>query len=165
LFLLSTGAALAAPVNKDGVLGYYNQNTGAFRPLPKAGVISPDAAPATGSIVVSFTITLASTNLTPTTPINCEVDSSVLLANGADGYIDDSASVPATVTGTTAKCTVKIPYAWAGAKTSDSVSLDYAITAGTGAGTSGSRYLSAPLATFNVPANGSTKTFSVAATL
>jgi hypothetical protein len=72
--------------------------------------------------VFNFTITIKSTNLGSDT-IVCQADASVV-DTVSFVTLTESASVKATVSEATAKCTVTIPYSWAlKSPSTDSVSL------------------------------------------
>ena len=121
---VSLGAALAAsapaftqtsevvPMNGKA-FGYQDASTGTFHP---ARLVAPDvtAAPSTGTITTTLTIKLASAF-----PAGFKVVcSSVILAQSINMLSDtftsfeESASSVAAVSGTTATCTVRTPYAW-----------------------------------------------------
>ena len=121
---VSLGAALAAsapaPAQTSAVVpmsgkvfGYQDASTGRFRP---AQIEAPDvtAAPTTGTIVTTLTIKLASA-FPAGFKIVCgtEIDGqSVDTTTGAEVNFEESSSSVATVSGTTATCTVRTPYAW-----------------------------------------------------
>ncbi len=110
-----------------GILGYLDPKTGAFRPLVQNPVedeeVEPALAPTTGTFVFNFTITIASKNLGGDT-ILCSANADTFETTGLSA--EESASVKATVTGSTAKCTVTIPYSWPlKSASSDTVSLSY----------------------------------------
>ena len=121
---VSLGAALAASapafaqtsevVPMSGkAFGYQDASTGTFHP---ARMVAPDAtaAPSTGTIATTLTIKLASVF-----PAGFKiVCSSAIIAQSINDVSDtftsfeESASSVATVSGTTATCTVRTPYAW-----------------------------------------------------
>ena len=121
---VSLGAALAAsapafaqtsevvPMNGKA-FGYRDASTGTFHP---ARLVAPDAtaAPSTGTIATTLTIKLASVF-----PAGFKiVCSSEIIAQSINDVSDtftsfeESASSVATISGTTATCTVRTPYAW-----------------------------------------------------
>lgn len=121
---VSLGAALAASapafaqtsevVPMSGkAFGYQDASTGTFHP---ARMVAPDAtaAPSTGTITTTLTIKLASA-FPAGSKIVC---SSAIIAQSINDVSDtftsfeESASSVATVSGTTATCTVRTPYAW-----------------------------------------------------
>lgn len=121
---VSLGAALAASapafaqtsevVPMSGkAFGYQDASTGTFHP---ARMVAPDAtaASSTGTITTTLTIKLASAF-----PAGFKiVCSSAIIAQSINDVSDtftsfeESASSVATVSGTTATCTVRTPYAW-----------------------------------------------------
>src|SRR6202171_5029291 len=98
---------------KPGILGYFDPQTGTFRPVPSAAEGDSDLAAATtftGTITVTLTITLKTTGLTN---ITCTETVSVLDALTTSLRIfSESNSVLATGTGTTRTCKLSIPYSW-----------------------------------------------------
>lgn len=151
------------------IFGYLNSRTNMFRPLSLSSVTSPQAiSSATGKIVVSFSITIQSAIAT-TTPISCDVNPNFYDANGTTnviaGYIVEDAAVTASRTGSTATCTVTIPYSWnLSFRSMDQVEIDYTISA---VPTSGlpRRTSQQTIAIINIPANGATTSFSVKTTI
>jgi hypothetical protein len=124
-----------------------------------------------GKLVFNFTITVDSTFAT-TTPIYCEVGASLaddaVSATGRE--ITESAAATATRTGSTAKCTVTIPYSWSLVTPStDIVFLSYTIIAANVSTTSiptvALRTTGQSLPSIPVPANETTTTQSIAATI
>jgi len=93
------------------VLGYQDQTTGVFHPLPDA---IPDATipPVAGTITLTLHITLK-TAVPSGDKVAC---SSQLLASYSSATTahtySESGSALATVSGSTATCTVAIPYSW-----------------------------------------------------
>jgi hypothetical protein len=152
-----------------GILGYLDPKTGAFRPLVQNPVEDEEVEPAvatTGTFVFNFTITIASKNLGGDT-IVCNVDLDTFEATGLTA--DESASVKATVTGSTAKCTVTIPYSWPlKTASADTVSFIYSVSAFSGSTTTTgevSRISSQNLPTIKVPKTGATTTTPIASTI
>jgi hypothetical protein len=76
----------------------------------------------------------------------------------------ESGSVKATISGSTAKCTVTIPYSWPlKSASSDMISMSYAVEA---SGTSlATRTSSQSLPSIKVPPNGTTTTETIASTI
>jgi hypothetical protein len=145
---LTCGNAVAAP---QGILGYLNPRTHIFSPLMQSLVAESKSAAATGTLQFEYTITVKSP--VPSGGITCSAEATVFTSTGAD-YIE-TAGVAATISGSTATCTVVIPYSWAGATSSDSVMLSYNVF-----GSNGVRVSDGSLATIAVPANGTTKTIA-----
>jgi hypothetical protein len=157
----------AGPVSSHRVLGYFDRSTGAFRPIVQTEYFDSNsvaaASPQTGSIVVNFTITIKS-GVPATSLISCGVDAIVteVTAGGAN-IIEENATVAATRTGNTAKCTVTVPYSWAiSSPSAASLSLNFTLSTAR-VGTTGllSRISSGTIANIPVPANGATTTQTV----
>lgn len=121
---VSLGAALTASAPASAqtsevvpmsgkVFGYQDASTGKFRP---AQMVAPDvmAAPTTGTIATTITIKLASA-FPAGFKIVCGTEiegQSIDTRVGTEVSFEESSSSVATVSGTTATCTVKTPYAW-----------------------------------------------------
>jgi hypothetical protein len=140
--------------------------TGQFRLLQPDVEVLPLATPITGKFVVNFKITVAST-LPATDVISCGV-SSTLLDVGSTFEIFETATVAATRSGSTATCTVTLPYSWTLlTSTTDMVLLSYEILAP--ATTVGSplpnRSSNHGFANIHVPASGATTTFNLTPTI
>jgi hypothetical protein len=156
----------------NGVLGYLDPSTGAFRPVSQmADFDSESAAEAstlTGTFVVNFTITVKSA-IPATAPITCSVSADLIEASlSGVNIIVETATVVGTRTGSTAKCTVTIPYSWTVLNlTTAKVSLTYSLSGGKATATAGlvSRSNSGGIASIPVPANGATTTQTVNAVL
>ena len=154
-----------------GIYGQWDPNTGIFTPIHQAptpvaeGEEAPPTTVYTGKIVVNFTLTITSA-IPTTTPIACNVATDVVDTTGS---ISDSLSTSATRSGSTATCSVTIPYSWNITSTSDGVYITYDISAPPQPLLSSSpfprRYSARPVATITVPANGATTTYTVTDTL
>jgi hypothetical protein len=113
------------------VFGYQDVNTGKFH---SAQIAEPDvtATPTTGTITATLTIRLSST-FPAGFKIVCgtEIDGqSIDTSNGTGASFEETSSTVATVSGTTATCTVKTPYAWtlpAGGTVADFVTGEYSV--------------------------------------
>ena len=123
-----------------------------------------------GTFTFKITITIKSTNL-GTDTIECSANADVVDFNTTTGvnsgsYIEEAA-VAATRSGSTATCTVNIPYSWGLANGStDIVGLSYSIYAfNTTANGLPIRDNGHSLPNMHVPANGTTTTINVAATI
>jgi hypothetical protein len=150
-------------------------NNGAAKPTPNAVEDNPDVGQAAlttfgGSFVFKFTIAVKSTLGTDT--IACSADLVVVDENLTTfvltGVYSEEAAVAATRSGATATCTVTIPYSWALANGStDMVNLSYAIEApvSTSNPPLPNRISTHSLPSMHVPANGSTTTVTVTATI
>lgn len=162
----------ASPASSRGVLGYWDTATGAFRPVTQTEDFDSESlaatTPQTGTITVNFTVTIRSA-IPANTPIQCGVSASVTEIAGLGVSItSESATMVATRTGNSARCTVTIPYSWlllnpASAK----LSLLYTVSAGRATAAAGlvARSSSGTIASIPVPATGSTTTQSVNAVL
>jgi len=156
----------AKPVSLNKVLGYFDYSTGAFRPVVQTEDFDYSLVAANsvaGTIVVNFTITIKSV-IPATTPIACSVEATVteVSASGVN-IISDGATVAATRTGNTAKCTVTIPYSWMVSNSAAArLGLGYNLVASK-PGTTGllSRSSIGTIANIPVPANGATTTQTV----
>ena len=146
-----------------GIPGYLDPRTSTFIPLPQKAVEGAGTAatitPTTGTLVVAFTITvLPSIPLSQT--ISCGV-SAIVIEQSSGLSFSASASSAATRSGSTAKCTVTLPYSWAlSSPDSDTVSLSWGIGTCETCGQA-SRSAGGTLGTINVPASGSTTQDSV----
>ena len=116
---VSLGAALAASAQANEVVssgkafGYQDAGTGTFHPVRK---VAPDvtAAPSTGTITATLTIRLASA-FPAGFKVVCSsaiIAQSINMVSDTFTSFEESASSVATVSGTTATCTVRTPYAW-----------------------------------------------------
>jgi hypothetical protein len=155
---------------KPGILGYFDPQTGAFRPLPQALPDDADLPPAattfTGTINVTITVTLKTTTITTVTcGIGTSTNDGVTTATPI--FYSESNSVTATGTGTTRTCKLSIPYAWSLAtQSTDTMSTGYTVIGGTTTTGAATRTASrSPLDTRKVPANGATTTLTAAVTL
>lgn len=156
-------------INKDahrGVLGYFDPQTGTFKPLGEAAPVDeapPPVSPTTGTFVFKLTITLKSSNLASSTVV-CSAVADVFPTTSANDTYFETASIEASASGTTRTCTVTIPYSWVlTAASSDEVTLSYGVEA---IGSSdASRSSGHTIGTIKVPASGATTTETFAVTL
>lgn len=152
-------------------------NNGTAKPTPNAIEDNPDVGQAAlttfgGTFVFKITITIKSTNL-GTDTIGCEAGVNVIDANPnppftVTGTWEEGAAVAATRSGSTATCTITIPYSWSLAfGSTDMVNPDYAIQVPASASNPPlpSRLNSHSLSSMHVPANGSTTTITITATI
>jgi hypothetical protein len=154
-----------------GILGYLDPKTGAFHTLPVPDSDSAEALTTTtvgGTIIVKFTITVKAT-IAATAKIACSVSAEVIdNITAAPAVILEEAAALATRSGTTATCTVTIPYSWnLATATSDKVTLSYVLSAPAEATVTTAypqRLSSQGIATIAVPANGATTNETVTAT-
>jgi hypothetical protein len=149
-----------------GIFGYLDPQTGAFRPSPPAIANDEEAlatvTPTTGKFVFNFTITVDSA-IPSTATIACEASAETLEAV-TQHIATETATVAATRSGTTAKCTVTIPYSWVlTTPKTDTVTLTYILSAPTSAPLLPARMSSQTVAVITVPLNGATTTESVSA--
>jgi hypothetical protein len=161
------GQAANAPAN-PGVLGYWDQRTGAFRPIPPVVEESlPDIAALTpfgGTVTLTITINLKTTALTT---ITCSEEVSVFDGTTTPRIFSESNTVTATGTGTTRTCKLSIPYSWAlTTQASDNMTTSYSVIGSTGTTGLPQRTSSlSPLDTRKVPANGAITALTAAVTL
>jgi len=127
----------------------------------KEAAESPDVVTTirTGTLIYNFTIQL-STPLASGTDVYCSVSLSVS-DTGTGSYYDEGAEAYATVSGSTAHCTVKVPYSWILATSSvgtDQLTGYYSVAEYTGVSGAGMYYRgnSHQLTPITVPANGAT---------
>jgi hypothetical protein len=177
--LLSLGGATSAAAQSNDneafhkrVLGYQDAETGVFHPVTR---IEPEASsPATtGTIQVTLTITLK-TALPKGGNIVCGADLTAMSMNLTAGTVSDwseMANSAATTGGSTATCTVNVPYSWViPAKSStvtNSVTGTYSVTMNNASGASPSliRFSSGTFLSGVIPTSGSTSKYTVGVTL
>jgi hypothetical protein len=117
--------------SQQGILGYLDARTGAFRPVPQhpvdADSVGPEATVIyTGRFVYSFTITLSST-IPKGDVIEC-YGRAYTYDNTRETELSEEGASYATVNGTTATCTVTLTYSWPLASPgADPVNLSYII--------------------------------------
>jgi len=157
----------ASPAGARGALGYFDSATGVFRPVSPMEDFNFEALAATaqpGTIVVNFTIAIKSA-IPANYLITCGVSAVVTEVSVAGvNLIEDDAAVAATRTGSTAKCTVTIPYSWVLSNPATArLSLNYSLTASKGTATTGllARSSLGSIVNTAVPASGSTMTQTV----
>jgi hypothetical protein len=136
------------------VIGFMDPQTGALLPL-MATTASPEILAAastavTGTLKITGTITLISA-IPTTTPVQCSA--TAIVVADPNGPISDLVTSPATRSGSTATCTLLIPYEWVLQTLTDKVTLSVSASALT-------RTHTRQLATFTVPANGVTTSFT-----
>jgi hypothetical protein len=87
----------------------------------------------------------------------------------AAGDISDSLATTATRSGSTATCSVTLPYSWAVSAQSDTVYVSYDVSAPpqplVSTSTFPRRYTAHPISKITVPANAATTTYAVAVTI
>jgi hypothetical protein len=163
----------ASPARTRGALGYFDYSTGAFRLVgPMTEDFNSDSlaatTPQTGTVTVNFTITIKSV-IPANYLISCGVSAIVTEVSIAGvNIISEDAAVAATRTGSTAKCTVTIPYSWALLNPSTArLSLNYTLGASKATAATGllSRLSLGTIANIAAPASGSTTTQTVNAVL
>ena len=151
-------------------------NNGAAKPTPNAVEDNPDVGQAAlttfgGTFVFKISITVKSTNL-GTDTIACSAGLNLIDENLSTfivtGTWEEEAGVAAIRSGGTATCTVNIPYSWSLANGgTDTVNPSYVIQV-PGASANPplpNRLNSHSLSSMHVPANGSTTTITVTATI
>lgn len=153
----------------NGIRGYLDPRTGIFHSMPHPDVQEADVPPPAatgGKFVFNFTITVSST-LASTAKILCEASAS-LEDVASLNFITETASVTATRSGSTATCTVNIPYSWnLSSASTDKVSLSYQIIGGVPTATIplATRTSGQSLKQIAVPANGAITTETITATI
>lgn len=113
------------------------------------------ATTVTGKLTLKLTVTIVST-IPTTIPIQCGFNASVSgsSSSGQIDSIDESDTLAATRSGSTAVCQLAIPYQWILYGTGDTVGLSYSITATDGS--ANGRYSSVSFETIAVPKSGAT---------
>lgn len=149
-----------------GIFGYLDPRTGAFHPaIPQVLTNTVELAsvtPTTGKFVFNFTISVQS-SLASTVGIECGASAETLDVTTQHTVLEEAA-VAATRTGSTAKCTVTIPYSWVlSTPTTDMVTLSYILSAPTAAPALPSRTSTQTIAVIKVPLTGATTTETVSA--
>jgi hypothetical protein len=171
--VLLVGQSLWGQTAPHGIRGYLDARTGTFHMLPSAAsdeTVSATTTTFAGKFIFSFTITVDAT-ISSTAKIACSASATVEdnITGGNPNFILEEASALATRSGSTATCTVNIPYSWNLATgSSDKVMLAYTISAPAEASASASlpSRLSEveDFATIAVPTTGTTTTETVTAT-
>jgi hypothetical protein len=154
---------------KQGILGYLDPHTGAFRPIaPPAEdtAETPAVTVFTGTVTVTLTITVKSTGIT-----NVVCSEGVLVEDAlttSPRILEESNSVAATGSGSTRTCKLSIPYSWGLAtQSSDNMTTTYTVTGSgstTGALPIRNSTLS-PLDTRKVPSSGTTTALTANVTI
>jgi len=126
------------------------------------------ATTVTGKLVFTTTITLSSTF--PAADVIACSPQAIFIDSGSGTEIIETASVAATRSGTTATCTATIPYSWSlVTPTTDmvqvSLSINVPATPATPTALLPNRVSSRGLGLIKVPANGTTTTFTLKATI
>lgn len=157
--ILGLSWAVSAAAGTPTTIGYLDAHTGAFLPLVTTTAGSSESAAAsiqiTGELKIAGTVTIVSPSITSTTPISCSA--TAIVPSDANGPITEEASSTASRSGSTATCTVLIPYEWLLATpTTDKVSLSVSVSAAS----VNSRIHTHQVATFTVPGAGTTTSFS-----
>ena len=142
------------------------------RPVEDAEVLAATAATFGGKLVFSITITIAS-SIPTSNPIGCEATATIddVGSAGAGPLIEEFAAVAASRSGSTATCTVTIPYSWTLLNGStDTVQLSYVVSSPVTAFVGGSsglpaRVHSQTIGSIKVPLNGATTTETIKATI
>jgi hypothetical protein len=154
----SASAEEANSAATPSIIGFIDAQTGVIKPLMTT-TTAPEAVATgtlhTGELKIMGTITIVSPSISSTTPVNCTA-TGVVPADG-NGPITETASSPAARSGATATCTVLVPYEWLlQTPTTDKVTLSVSVSALSAS----ARVHTRQLATFVVPANGTTTSFT-----
>ena len=161
LILAASGAW--AQSGASGVPGVLSPS-GAFRPVLARPLTSEAAAikrTVTGTLTLQLTIAVFS-SLPTSTPIQCELDASVSGVNASFEVVDnisETATAPATRSGSKAVCSMKLPYQWTLSAPTDTVSLSYTVTATGSSGAGRTSVIS--FDTIPAPKSGATTSFSL----
>jgi hypothetical protein len=144
-----SGGSASAQSAPSGIPGTFDPTTRVFVPQPASTTTATSRAAASrsGQVNVAMTITIAS-SIPTTTPIVCGLAISHMGVQGA--YYTEAAQTPAVRSGSTATCTVRIPYLWSLADTAMPVQPQISVTADR-------RQLMHILPNFLLPANGGIK--------
>jgi len=167
LTIPARGQAQQSTSSGRGIFGFLDARTGAFHPaVPQAltsnGEVAALTAATTGKFVFNFTISVQSA-LASTVGIECNASAETFEATTQHTILEDAA-VSATRTGSTAKCTVTIPYSWVlTTPTTDMVTLSYQLSAPTAAPALPSRLSTQTVAVIKVPLTGATTTETISA--
>jgi hypothetical protein len=165
------GSALAqqAPTTK-GIPGYLNPKTHTFsaRVRPAAAPDATTTKTYTGTLKFEYTIKL-DTPVASGQALYCEASADVEDTTG-DEYYEEEATVTAKVSGSTATCTVNIPYSWALAdESADTIGLSYDLvilpTSTTTLEYYAVREHTSGLPAIKVPTSGATTDITIAATI
>ena len=166
-----TGAAMAQQSTKpDQVPGFYNPKTHTFQVKIQPQVDPEAAAPKVYTGTLSYDVTVKL--VTPVASGQELVCSATALVEdvGGTGYYEETASTTAKVSGSTATCTVLIPYSWSLADgATDTVGISYSLeilpTTSSAALAFTSRDHTSELAPIKVPATGTTTAIPISATI
>ena len=173
---LIAGAPLWGQSNTEArkIHGYLDPQTGIFHPFARpsesdAEVAAAAAKTVSGKLVFNFSITVDAT-IAATAKIACSASATLEdnITAGIPILIEEQATALATRSGSTANCTVNIPYSWnLATSTTDMINLQYTISApaaATVAASFPSRLSIQSLPAIKVPASGATTTTAINAT-
>jgi hypothetical protein len=149
-----------------GILGYFDPQTGTFKPLIEPEDLANPAviAPTTGKFVFDLTIKIASAGLTTAT-VSCGATVIIGGTTPSDGYEEDVTGVASTGSGASRSCSVTIPYSWLlSSPATDAISIVYYVIAINDT-TFAERDSSHTVGTIKVPATGATTTETFAVTI
>jgi hypothetical protein len=168
LGLVAPSASQVTARSAGGIPGYLDPRTGDFhvRPAPAGGLqLLFPATATTGTFVYDFTITISSTDIPTADTIVCVAGASITDTSSSRNLLDEKL-VKATRTGSTATCTVTVPYSWTlSSASSDMVHQSVFLEVPLGTGTLPQRLAGHNLAKIGVPANGTTTTNKVSITI
>jgi hypothetical protein len=154
LFMLST-AHVSAQSHGPGMLGFLRSD-GTFSPVIAHSPRAPSGTWYKGVLKANMTIDLTS-DVPNGAVVTCTLSAGVF---GADSW-EESGTVQASVSGSTATCTPTVDYSWLlNDAADDQIGLYFSISATTGSGEG--RISSDPaLATIPVPATGHTTSYTL----
>lgn len=149
--LVSAGAASAQSA-PSGIPGTFDPTTRVFvpQPAPTTTATARTVTSRAGQVNMAMTISIVS-SIPTGTPIVCGLSLVHIGAQGA--YYTEAAQTPAVRSGSTATCTVKIPYLWSLAESTGYVQPQITVTADR-------RQLAHGLPSFALPANKTTKSMT-----
>lgn len=166
----SAWSQIAEKPKTDGILGYLDARTGAFKPVPlpspddEQALAAASITPTTGKFVFNISVNIQS-NLPANSVIICGAGANVADVTASFTTIEEQAEVVATRSGSKATCTVTIPYSWPLVSPSqDMVGRSFTISA-TAQNVVVARQSIHSLAPIKTPANGATTTDTISAVI
>ena len=151
---------------QHGIPGYLDPRTGTFKPMANTVQEEPEIeAPSSGDFAVTFNISVKS-SIPSTDTIACTFTASVFETTTGK-TVNDSMTVAATRSGSTATCKLTMFYSWPlTSPTTDLVNLTYTVSAGGTASTVlPNRESFQTLSSIKVPLVGATTTETIASTI
>jgi hypothetical protein len=113
--------------HKDRTYGYVDLKTGLFHPAVEAEV-SPETTTTLKTYTGTFEATITTT-IDSTFPSGSTILCDMTVGGSVDGAnYSEIASAPATISGTKATCTIKLPYSWTGPAGGSTAAYAYSAT-------------------------------------